>query len=78
VPVFVIYQTAFADSDGTLQFRPDFYNRDDTIWRELQRRPYGRDPAAWADNRPTSRLPPSQSGQPAPGQTGLRLVDSRP
>ena len=32
VPAFVVYQTAFVDSDGTLQFRPDVYNRDAEIW----------------------------------------------
>jgi murein L,D-transpeptidase YcbB/YkuD len=32
VPVFVVYQTAFLDSDGTLQFRPDVYHRDPEIW----------------------------------------------
>ena len=57
VPVFVVYQTAFVDTDGTLQFRPDFYNRDAEIWRQLQRRPQGRNPAALADNRPTSPRP---------------------
>jgi murein L,D-transpeptidase YcbB/YkuD len=41
VPVFVVYQTAFVDAGGTLQFRPDFYSRDDGIWQELQRRPQG-------------------------------------
>ncbi len=35
VPVFVIYETAFADADGRLQFRPDVYGRDDEIWIEL-------------------------------------------
>ena len=35
VPVFVVYQTAFVDSDGTLQFRPDVYNRDAEIWSHL-------------------------------------------
>src|SRR4029077_1563288 len=35
VPVFVVYQTAFVDSDGTLQFRPDVYNRDAEIWPHL-------------------------------------------
>ena len=34
-PVFVVYQTAFVDSDGTLQFRPDVYNRDAEIWQYL-------------------------------------------
>jgi L,D-transpeptidase YcbB len=38
MPVFVVYQTAFVDTGGTLQFRPDFYNRDAEIWRQLQRR----------------------------------------
>jgi murein L,D-transpeptidase YcbB/YkuD len=35
VPVFVVYQTAYVDSDGTLQFRPDVYNRDAEIWPHL-------------------------------------------
>jgi L,D-transpeptidase YcbB len=35
VPVFVLYQTAFVDIDGTLQFRPDVYNRDAEIWQRL-------------------------------------------
>ncbi len=35
VPVFVVYQTAFVDVDGTLQFRPDVYNRDAEIWPHL-------------------------------------------
>jgi len=38
VPVFVVYQTAFLDTGGALQFRPDFYSRDPAIWRQLQRR----------------------------------------
>jgi murein L,D-transpeptidase YcbB/YkuD len=35
VPVFVVYQTAFADGDGRLQFRPDIYGRDAEIWQYL-------------------------------------------
>jgi hypothetical protein len=35
MPAFVVYQTAFVDSDGTLQFRPDVYNRDAEIWPYL-------------------------------------------
>jgi murein L,D-transpeptidase YcbB/YkuD len=31
VPVFVVYETAFADDDGKLQFRPDIYRRDAEI-----------------------------------------------
>jgi L,D-transpeptidase YcbB len=54
MPVFVVYQTAFVDTDGTLQVRPDFYNRDTEIWDQMQRRPQGRDPAAQADNPLTS------------------------
>ena len=35
VPVFVVYETAFADGDGRLQYRPDVYGRDLEIWRYL-------------------------------------------
>lgn len=35
VPVFVVYETAFADADGMLHFRPDTYGRDAEIWRSL-------------------------------------------
>ena len=38
VPVFVLYHTAFAAPDGTLQFRPDFYDRDPGLVRRLHRR----------------------------------------
>lgn len=39
VPVFVVYETAFADADGRLQFRPDSYGRDAAIWQYLHARP---------------------------------------
>ncbi|MBO1360917.1 L,D-transpeptidase family protein [Acetobacter sacchari] len=39
MPVFVVYLTAFADAAGKLQLVPDFYNRDNAIWRDLQPRP---------------------------------------
>jgi L,D-transpeptidase YcbB len=35
VPVFVVYETAFADADGKLQFRADFYKRDAEISQYL-------------------------------------------
>ncbi len=35
VPVFVVYETAFADTDGKLQFRGDAYGRDAEIWQAL-------------------------------------------
>jgi L,D-transpeptidase YcbB len=36
VSAFMVYETAFADINGTLQFRPDVYNRDDEIWMLLR------------------------------------------
>jgi murein L,D-transpeptidase YcbB/YkuD len=53
VPVFVVYQTAVADTDGTLQFYPDFYNRDAEIWQKLQKGTPRRGPAMQADDRPS-------------------------
>ena len=35
VPVFLVYQTAFAGANGGVEFRPDFYQRDDEIWQHL-------------------------------------------
>jgi murein L,D-transpeptidase YcbB/YkuD len=49
VPVFVVYETAFVDSGGTLQFRPDFYQRDEEIWRALEGRRSGWDEMAQTD-----------------------------
>jgi murein L,D-transpeptidase YcbB/YkuD len=50
VPVFVVYETAFADADGKLQFRPDAYGRDDAIWQSLsaKRQPV---PERWASSQ---------------------------
>lgn len=35
LPVFIVYQTAYIDSDGTLEFRPDVYQRDNDIAQHL-------------------------------------------
>jgi L,D-transpeptidase YcbB len=35
VPVFVVYETAFADDDDKLQFRADVYGRDAEVWQYL-------------------------------------------
>lgn len=37
MPVFVVYQTAYVESDGSIQFRGDPYDRDEEIWRYLTR-----------------------------------------
>jgi len=39
VPVFFVYQTVFVDQNGALEFRPDFYQRDDEVWQHLHRMP---------------------------------------
>jgi murein L,D-transpeptidase YcbB/YkuD len=39
IAVFIVYQTAFIDADGTLQFRPDVYQRDNDIAQHLTRGP---------------------------------------
>ncbi len=36
MPVFVVYQTAYLDIFGTLQFPPDFYHRDAGVWQGLE------------------------------------------
>jgi L,D-transpeptidase YcbB len=49
IPVFLIYQSAYVESDGSIQFRADPYQRDDEIWRYLNRaqsRPVAQDSAA--------------------------------
>lgn len=38
VPVYIVYQTAFASSDSELEIRPDFYGRDAALWPRLRRR----------------------------------------
>ncbi|HWD58290.1 MAG TPA: hypothetical protein VG308_08440, partial [Stellaceae bacterium] len=52
VPVFVVYETAFAGVDGRLEFRPDVYGRDAEIWQHL-------DPEQRAV---AQREPPAQRG----------------
>jgi murein L,D-transpeptidase YcbB/YkuD len=37
IPTFLVYQTAFVDSGGRIAFAPDIYERDEAIWRHLQR-----------------------------------------
>ena len=39
MPVFVVYETAFLGTNGSLQFRPDFYHRDDEILAKLEKNP---------------------------------------
>jgi L,D-transpeptidase YcbB len=35
LPVFIIYQTAYAEADGSVQFHSDPYERDDEVWQHL-------------------------------------------
>jgi L,D-transpeptidase YcbB len=36
-PIFIVYQTTYLESDNSIQFRPDPYERDDEIWQHLIR-----------------------------------------
>ena len=44
VPVFLLYQTAFASTGRELEIRPDFYERDEALWQRLQKRRPEQDP----------------------------------
>jgi murein L,D-transpeptidase YcbB/YkuD len=49
VPILIVYQTAYVESDGSIQFRSDPYERDDEIWQHLtraQQPPLAQDAAA--------------------------------
>ena len=49
LPIFIVYQTAYIESDGSIQFRADPYERDDEIWQHLtrsQQPPLAQDAAA--------------------------------
>jgi murein L,D-transpeptidase YcbB/YkuD len=37
MPIIIVYQTAYVESDGSVQFRSDPYGRDDEIWHYLIR-----------------------------------------
>ena len=51
VPVFFVYQTAFADANGAIEFRPDVYERDEEVWQHLHRGPQ----APMAQREPTGQ-----------------------
>jgi murein L,D-transpeptidase YcbB/YkuD len=48
LPTFIVYQTAYVESNGSIQFSSDPYERDDEIWQHLtrgQRSPVAQDVA---------------------------------
>jgi murein L,D-transpeptidase YcbB/YkuD len=74
VPVFVTYQTAFAATDGTLQFRPDFYERDGGIWRQLRKNPEPEE----QEETPAPRPVVAAATRPSPGRHSTRRPPPRP
>jgi L,D-transpeptidase YcbB len=49
LPIFIVYQTAVVESDGSIQYHSDPYDRDDEIWQHLtrsQQPPLAQDAAA--------------------------------
>ena len=35
LPIFIVYQTAYVEADGSVQFHSDPYERDDEVWQHL-------------------------------------------
>ncbi len=74
MPVFVVYETAFVDTSGTLQFDADFYHRDAEIWQLLASRSDGRGHTMQTDRRPGTSGFPSAGGSPSsPSPRGRAL-----
>jgi murein L,D-transpeptidase YcbB/YkuD len=49
MPIFIVYQTAYVEPDGSIRFGGDPYQRDDEIWQRLtraRRQPMAQDSAA--------------------------------
>jgi murein L,D-transpeptidase YcbB/YkuD len=76
VPVFVLYQTAFASADKGLEIRPDFYGRDAAVWRRLQKHPPEQDiPGAGQTIAARTGSSPGPASTRRPGQpTSSSLV----
>jgi murein L,D-transpeptidase YcbB/YkuD len=52
LPIFIVYQTAYVEADGTIQFRSDPYERDDEILQRLMpKRRFAEDSAAGQPKR---------------------------
>jgi murein L,D-transpeptidase YcbB/YkuD len=49
LPIFIVYQTVYVESNGSIQFSSDPYERDDEIWQHLtrvQQPPFAQDVSA--------------------------------